>query len=209
MSRRLVLLNIPVAALGLVFGVLLTRELLSSRPLPPPPAARASQHPPALGEAAAHDQGSGSDLGTYAVIATRNLFNPSRSEISGVVAAAQAGKPILHGVVLDGQRSRAYIEDPLAKGVFGYTVGDTVGQGQIKTISADRIMIAGPEGTFELLLHDPTKPKPAPPAAVGAPQAPRAPGAPANPGAPSVRRSAPGGAPAQAPPAVPGQSKED
>lgn len=212
MSRRLVLLNIPVAAIALLFAVLTARELVRSRPLPPPPAARASQPQPAIGEAAAPNQGAGSDLGAYIVIAARNLFNPSRSETSGLVAAKQAGRPVLHGVVLDGERSRAYVEDPLAKGVFGYTVGDTVGQGQIKTISADRIMIAGPEGNFELLLHDPSKPKPAAPGAVGAPAAPRAPGppgAPATPGAPSVRRSAPGGVPTQPQPAAPGQSTDN
>lgn len=205
MSRRLVLLNIPVVAIALAFAALLAREFLVSRPLPPPPAPRASLPLPTFGETAASNQGPASDLSAYSMIAARNLFNPSRSESSGVAAAKQAGgRPVLHGVVLDGQRSRAYIEDPLAKGVFGYTVGDTVGQGQIKTISADRIMIAGPEGTFEVLLHDPSKPKPATPPAPGAPTGPRPPAAPV---APAVRRSAPGAASGQ-PPAASNQPSE-
>jgi hypothetical protein len=196
MSRRLLLLNIPVVAIALAFAVLLAREFLVSRPLPPPPAPRASQPQPTVGKTAAPNQGPASDLNAYTMIAARNLFNPARSETSGVVAPKQAGRPVLHGVVLDGQRSRAYIEDPLAKGVFGYTVGDTVGQGQIKTISADRIMIAGPEGTFELLLHDPAKPKPAPPAAAGAATAPRPPAAPVP---PATRRPVPRAVPGEAP----------
>lgn len=206
MSRRLVLLNIPVVAIGLAFAGLLGREFLVSRPLPPPPALRASAPPSTLGGTAAPDQSPASDPGAYTMIAARNLFNPSRSESSGLAAAKQAGgRPVLHGVVLDGQRSRAYIEDPLAKGVFGYTVGDTVGQGQIKTISADRITITSPEGNFELLLHDPSKPKPVIPGAIAQP----APRAPAVPGAPPVRRTAPGAAPAQPPPAAGSPTSND
>jgi hypothetical protein len=154
-----------------------------------------------VGAAAAPESGPASDLSAYGMIAARNLFNPARSETTTVAAARQTAKPVLHGVVLDGQRSRAYIEDPLAKGVFGYTVGDTVGPGQITTISADRIMISGPEGTFEVLLHDPSKPKPAAPPVAGAPVAPRPPGAPVP---PVVRRSPPGAASGQ-PPAPAGQ----
>ena len=190
------MLNIPLAAVGLVFAVALAREIFVSRPLPAPPAARASLPSPTLGATAVPDQGPPSDLSTYSMISARNLFNPARSETSTAVAARPAGKPVLHGVVLDGARSRAYIEDPFAKGVFGYTVGDTVGPGQIQTISADRIMISGPDGTFEVLLHDPSKPKPAPPAAVGAAPAPRPPAAPVP---PVMRRPVPRAAPGEAP----------
>ena len=187
-----------MAAVGLVFAVGLARELVASRPLPAPPAMRASLPSPSLDAAAAPDSDPASDLSAYSVISARNLFNPARSETSMAAAARQTAKPVLHGVVLDGKRSRAYVEDPLAKGVFGYTVGDTVGRGQITTISADRIMISGPEGTFEVLLHDPSKPKPAAPAAAGAAAAPRPPAAPV---APAVRRFPPGTTSGQ-PPAV-------
>lgn len=206
MSRRLLLLNVPVVAIGLVFAVLLAREFVISQPLPPPPAPRGPLPSPTLGETGGPGHTPASDLSAYSVISARNLFNPSRSESGGLAAVKPAGRPILHGVVIDGQKSRAYIEDPLAKGVFGYTVGDTVGQGQIKTISADRIMIAGPEGTFEVLLHDPSKPRPAAPGMVGAPAAPQPPAAP---GAPPVRRTAPGVAPAQPQPAAGNQSSNN
>ncbi len=207
MSRRVVLLTVPVAALGLVFAIALARELLVSRPLPAPPAPRASQPSPTSGAAPVPDRGLAADLSAYSMISARSLFNPGRSETSVVASAKPAGRPILHGVVLDGPRSRAYLEDSLVKGVFGYTVGDTVGPGQIKTISADRIMITGPEGTFEVLLNDPAKPKP-PAAGVspapGAPRPPGVPGAPSAPAAPvppapAVRRVIPGPAPSQPP----------
>lgn len=204
-----------MAAVGLVFAVLLVRELAVSRPLPAPPAARAPLSSPTLGATPAPESGPAPDVSAYSVIFARNLFNPTRSDTSTVAAARPTAKPVLHGVVLDGQRSRAYIEDPLAKGVFGYTVGDTVGQGQIKAISADRITISGPEGTFEVLLHDPSKPRPAAPgvpgaaaapqpAAVSQPPAPQPAGAP---GGPAVRRSRPGPAPGQPP--VPGSQPSD
>ncbi len=190
------MLNVPLAAVGLVLAAALAREIFVPRPLPAPPAARAPLPSPSSGAAAAPDNGAASDPSAYGMISTRNLFNPARSETSTPATARPTGKPVLHGVVLDGPRSRAYVEDPLAKGVFGYTVGDTVGRGQITTISADRIMIAGPEGTFEVLLHDPSKPRPAAPAPAGAATAPRPPAAPV----PSaVRRSVPGAVPDQPP----------
>ena len=205
MSRRLLPLSVPLAAVGLVFAVALARELVASRPLPAPPAARASLSSPSLGTAAAPYRGPASDLSPSSIISARNLFNPARSEASAVAAARPTAKPVLHGVVIDGQRSRAYLEDPLAKGVFGYTVGDTVGQGQIKTISADRIMISGPEGTFEVLLNDPSKPKPAAPAAAGAATAPRPPAAPV----PSAVRRFPPGAASGQPPAAGSQLSDN
>jgi hypothetical protein len=197
MSRRLYLIAVPVAALGLVFAVALLREIFVSRPLPPPPVARGSQAAGAPGPVAGPVRGAGGDLGAYSMVPARSIFSPTRSETATVAAAKPAGRPILHGVVLDGPRSRAYLEDSLVKGVFGYTVGDTVGQGQITTINSDRIMISGPEGTYEVLLNDPSKPKPGTPGVV--PAQPRQPGVPAPPGAsatpvgPAGRRPGPAG----------------
>ena len=191
MSRRLLLFSVPVAGLGLVFAVLLVRELVVSKPLPPPPAVRASQAPPPGPSATrAPGRSAGADLGDYGMVAARSLFSPGRSETSATAPARAAGKPVLQGVVLDGPRSRAYLEDSLVKGVFGYTVGDTMGQGQITTISTDRVMIKGPEGTFEVLLNDPAKPKPAAPGVV--PAASAQPRPPAVPAAPAVSRAMPG-----------------
>jgi hypothetical protein len=189
------MLTVPVAALGLVFAVLLLRELVVRKPFPPLPAPRASQPSPSATTprvAVRND----TDLSAYAMVPARSLFSPARSETSVAAAAKVAGRPVLHGVVLDGPRSRAYLEDSLVKGVFGYTVGDTVGQGQITTISSDRVMITGPEGTFEVLLQDPAKPKPTP-GVTPTPTAPAQPRPPGPPVTPGVRR--PGQLPGQQP----------
>jgi hypothetical protein len=74
----------------------------------------------------------------------------------------------------------------------------------VQAISADRVIIARPEGRLEVLLQDPAKPRPAngaaagaPPAAGGeaapAPQAPTPPGAPAAPGPRRAPAAAPQG----------------
>ena len=61
-------------------------------------------------------EGADPGLSGYAVIAARNLFNPGRSE-TATAAAVPVAKPILHGVVIDGPKSRAFLEDPAAKRV--------------------------------------------------------------------------------------------
>jgi hypothetical protein len=198
LSKRIGLIAFPVAVLGLVFAVLLGRELFLSRPLPASPAPRVSQPSPTAAATPAHSPNAGGDLSAYSMIPARSLFSPGRSETSVAASAKPAGRPVLHGVVVDGPRSRAYLEDSLVKGVFGYTVGDTVGQGQITTINADRVTITGPEGTFEVLLNDPAKPKP-PPGVTPAPAQPRPPAMPT----PALRR--PGVVPGQ-PPGVGNQS---
>jgi hypothetical protein len=75
-------------------------------------------------------------------------------------------KSVLHGVVIDGERSRAYLDDPVAKRVFGYAVGDTVVGGRLERILDDRVVIRGPAGVIEVLLQDPTKPQAEAPAPV-------------------------------------------
>lgn len=193
-SRRLVLIAVPVAALGLVFAILLARELIVSKPLPPSPVPRATQ-PPATASGPRSPGRPPAEPSSYAAVSARSLFSPARSETPVAAATKVAGRPLLHGVVLDGPRSRAFIEESSAKGVFGYTVGDSVDQGRIATINADRVLIRGPEGSFEVLLSDPAKPKPVP---LGV--TPATPQSPVNP--PGIRRptpvpvaSQPGGAP--------------
>src|SRR5262249_40367156 len=115
---------------------------------------------------------------SYAVIATKNLFSPTRSEASAGPVAAAGPKPLLHGVVMDGSKSRAYLEDPALKRTFGYSVGDQIGGGHLEAIGADRVTIARPAGLIEVLAQDPAKPKPAAPAPA-APPAPAAATAPA------------------------------
>ena len=66
-------------------------------------------------------------------------------------------KPILLGVVVDGPASRAYLEDPSTKRVFGYQVGDSVAGGKLEKIADDRIQISRADGVMDVLLRDPTQ----------------------------------------------------
>src|SRR4029434_3035894 len=75
----------------------------------------------------------------YNVIATRNLFSPTRSETAGPgiagVAQAPIVKPNLHGVVLREGSPIAYLEDPLTKRIAGYRIGDRIVGGTVQTNS--------------------------------------------------------------------------
>jgi hypothetical protein len=166
MSRRLLVINVALGIVSLVLAVGIVRTLLVKRPLPPLSASRAVSAPAPM----AATQGSDTGPAAYAVIAARNLFNPSRSETAATAAAPMA-KPILHGVVIAGTKSRAFLEDPTFKRVAGYSVGDTVGGGTIQKITDDRVVIARPEGLIEVLLQDPSKPKVAPVATAAPAQA--------------------------------------
>ena len=154
MSRRLLALNIVLAILSIALAAGIVRTLIVRHALPTPAAPRAAT-PPAPPPATENaDPG----LSGYAVIAARNLFNPDRSE-TAVATAPVVAKPILHGVVIDGVKSRAFLEDPAAKRVAGYSAGDMIGGGRIQRISDDRVVIARPEGLLEVLLRDPSKPR--------------------------------------------------
>ena len=102
---------------------------------------------------------------------------------------ASGPKPLLHGVVMDGLKSRAYLEDPTVKRTFGYAVGDAVNGGRVQSISEDRVVVARPDGLVEVLLQDPAKPKLAVPAAAAAtPHAAHRASAAGHPGAASTGR---------------------
>src|SRR5437660_551563 len=85
----------------------LGRELLAAHPLPPPPVPRPAR-PVALTAAAATATPPPSGA-AHGVIAAKNLFSPSRSEAQAGLAVAAGPKPVLHGVVMDGPKSRAYL----------------------------------------------------------------------------------------------------
>lgn len=203
MSKRLILLNLVLVTVAAVFAVELGRELSGSQALPSLPRPRPGQvaSPPAGGAGPAEPAAGPDQRPLFNVVAARNLFSPSRTEAVASApgaAAPTAAKPLLHGVVLDDGKSRAYLEDPTSKKVFGYAVGDTVGGGKLETIKADRVVIARPEGTvMEVMLRDPSKPAPAAPAVTaGAPAVrpnpflgliPTAPSAPPAVPAPSVQ----------------------
>jgi hypothetical protein len=186
MSKRLLLLNLVLVAVGAAFAVQLVRTLPARRGLPPPPPLQTLQAAP---ERKAEAHLAQPALPSYGPIATKNLFNPNRSE--PLAAAPVAGaKPLLHGVVVDEGASTAFLEDPVSKKVFGYKAGDPVAGGHLERVEKDRVVIRSGETTFEVLLRDPSKPRP------------RAPTLPAQPGAPTLP---PGVAqpPPRVPPAVP------
>jgi len=153
MSRRLLALNVVLAIVSMALAAGIGRTLIVRRALPTPAAPRTAT----VAAPARATENVDPGLSGYAVIAARNLFNPARSETA--VAMAPVAKPILHGVVIDGAKSRAFLEDPAAKRVAGYSAGDMIGGGRIQRISDDRVVIARAEGLLEVLLRDPSKPK--------------------------------------------------
>lgn len=182
-------MNVLLGLLGALCAAGLIRELLTPLPLPPLPTPRAAA-PAAVSVSAATPAPS---TGGYGVVASRNLFSPSRSEAPTSPVIASGPKPLLHGVVMDGLKSRAYLEDPTVKRTFGYAVGDAVNGGRVQSISEDRVVIARPDGLVEVLLQDPAKPKLAVPAVAAA--TPTPPTGPAPPGIPAPRVPAASGPP--------------
>lgn len=158
MSGPLRTLNAALALVSCLLAAGLARELLAAHPLPPPPAARPARP---VTTATAPSGSPPLSAAGYGVIATKNLFSASRSEASAGPVAAAGPKPVLHGVVVDGPKSRAYLEDPVVKRTFGYAVGDTLGGGRVESIAADRVVIGRGDGSVEVPLRDPSKPRPA------------------------------------------------
>lgn len=150
---RLLHLSLAVGTAVLVLGGV--REMIASDPLPPPPAPRPGRPAPTVASPADPPMPGG-----YGVIAAKNLFNPGRTEAPAAAAVATGPTPTLHGVVMDGAKSRAYLEDPAQKRTFGYLVGDPVGGGRVESIAADRVLIGRGDGAVEVLLRDPAKPRP-------------------------------------------------
>jgi hypothetical protein len=196
MAPRLVLVNAVLLAVAGVFVFELYGELSGARPLAAPPPPRVAQ--PAAGETGAPTRTAAprpDQRPLYSVIATKNLFSPSRTEVvasAGAPAGPSVAKPLLHGVVLNDGKNRAYLEDPASKKVFGYAVGDQVAGGRLETIRDDRVVIVRPEGPIEVMLRDPAKPRAAPAPPAPGPQILR----------PTPLPGAPGAAPVPVPPAT-------
>jgi hypothetical protein len=186
MARRLLLVNVLLGALGLIFLAYIVREVAAPAPQPQPLRSRPTTPlQPAMGPPPAAP-------GAYMVVASRNLFSPSRTE-SGDASGANAAllnlpKPNLFGVVLRDGAPIAYLEDPVTKRVAGYRVGDSIGGGTLKSISADRVILTRPEGNVDVQLHDPARPRAAAPV----------------PGQPGAAPSFPPGVPPQQPSPLPG-----
>jgi len=163
-----VILNGVIAAVVVLLAAALVRDLTHSRPIPPSAGARAKAPAAIEGAAPATPP---ENLSGYNVIVAKYLFNQNRSEGAPAQAAPAVPlppKPLLMGVVVDGGRSRAYLEDPSTKRVFSYQVGDSVAGGRLEEINGDKVTIARSDGTMAVMLHDPSKPRPIEPPA-GAP----------------------------------------
>ena len=159
------LLNVLLVGAAVVFSIQLVRTFLAAPTLPSP---RGAPAPQAVVPATEERARPSVPLAAYDVVASKNLFNPSRSEV-GTASVAPATKPLLYGIVLRDGAPAAFLEDPVTKKVIGYKVGDAVAGGQLERIEADRVVIRRGEGAFEVFLRDPQKPK-----AVAAAQPPTA-----------------------------------
>jgi hypothetical protein len=200
LKRVLLVLDVLLVAASVALAVHLYQiwtaaPATAAPPAIPSTAAAASEAPPAPTRTPA------APAAALAVIADHNLFSPTRAEVleppklptTGVptIAARPVEKPRLYGIVIstDGG-SRAYLWDPQSKKVFGYKVGDSVAESRVEQIGPDRVVLRRSTETFEVLLRDPSKPKPPPPAA--APPSP-------------VPSQYPGQIPGQYPGQIPGQ----
>jgi len=199
MPKRLLVINGLLILIGAGSAVFIARHLMA--PMPMPLAARGRPAPPA---SAAGDEGSRGQAGAYSTVAARNLFSPTRTEspptATASTAASPAVKPNLFGVVLRDGAPIAYLEDPGTKRVAGYRVGDAVAGGTVQTIGADNVVINRSDGSMDVRLRDPGKPRTAPTPATAGIQG--APGAQPVAGVPSLPGVIP---PAAVPGAIPGQ----
>jgi hypothetical protein len=134
-----------------------------SAPSEPAPAVQADAPAPSPAVAAQPP------LTAYTAVAERNLFSPTRTEAPPEPPRPAAGagppapsapKPRLYGIVLLPEgRGRAYLEDVQRRRVYAYSVGDLVGDARLEQIKGDRVVLRRGGETFEVLLHDPSKPR--------------------------------------------------
>jgi hypothetical protein len=109
---------------------------------------------------------------SYIFVAEKNIFSPERKEYPIVPPPSAQVKPpivrpqiILYGVTMAGNYQSASIVNPgrpLKKGereMMSVKAGDQIGGFKVAKILADRIVVEGPEDSFEVLLYDPRTPK--------------------------------------------------
>ena len=175
MFRRLPLVTVLLVALALAFAGLIAKELTTVPRAPvtrPQPAASVGTTP-----AAAPAAPGSNTAPNYTVVASRNLFSPTRSEAPVAPPTPPPPPPVLpkpnlFGVILIEGTPVAYLEDPVSKRVARYRVGDSVAGGTVKAIESDTVMLLRPEGQITVRLHDPTRPRAAMPAIPHIPGAP-------------------------------------
>src|SRR5687768_4137208 len=203
MPKRLLALNVVMATVAALALIYIVQQAMA--PIPMPGAAR--PRPVAAATAAAPADTPRPSTGAYGVVTARNLFSPTRSEAPASSVAINTPplvKPNLFGVVLREGAPIAYLEDPATKRVAGYRVGDSIVGGTVQKISADGVTISRPDGSVDVRLRDPSRPRPAP---VAQPPAAGTPGAPPVAGSTLPGVIPPAAAPPQVaqPPGTPGQ----
>src|SRR5438093_3236735 len=167
MPRTLSAVNLALAAVAALLVLYIGRQFVAPTSLPV--GGRRAAAPTA---SAAAIETARSPARAYNMVASRNLFSPTRTEApsSGVLAAAPVVRPNLFGVVVRDSGSIAYLEDPTTKRVAGYRVGDRILGGTVQSIKVDAVTIDAPGGAMDVRLHDPGKPRATPAAAAGTPQ---------------------------------------
>ena len=177
MSKGFLALDGLLVVASIFFATQIWRSIVA-----PSPIAGARSRPPAASASlargpAATPAGARAPLASYAVIGTKSLFSPARTEGEATAGPAQSGpKPFLYGVVLATDLSIAYLEDPGSKRVTGYRVGDAIAGGTLTVIAPDHVVLKRSDGMVDVPLRDPAKPRAALPEAAppagGAPTAP-------------------------------------
>jgi hypothetical protein len=160
MARRLIILNGALVLIALVAVTYVYRELHRAPNTVPTRKAAGPTASPGIPAAPG-----GALPGSYGVVASRNLFSPTRSEApaAGVSNALPAPKPNLYGIILRDGAPVAYLEDPTTRRVAGYRLGDSVAGGTVTQIGADHVVLNRPDGEVNVRLRDPSKPRPAAP----------------------------------------------
>ena len=162
MSRPVLALNLSMAGLSVFFFITIVHTPLA----PDSRTASRTDRAFAVTPSPKHDVAvPGSPLGrAYDVIATRNLFDPNRSDAKNLAAIVETLPPAaalaLYGVVISEDTRLAYLEDPATKRIIGYKIGDKLAGGQVERIEPDRVVITRTDGPFEVMLHRPREPLP-------------------------------------------------
>ena len=166
MPKKLLIINAILIAIAAGSAVFIVRQLMVPMAMPLPTRGRPA---PAAAGGSRPAEGPRPPASAYAVVASKNLFSPGRTEtpVSATAGAAAAVKPSLFGVVLREGTPIAYMEDPTTKRVSGYRIGDAVAGGTLQAINADSVVITRPDGKMDVRLRDPGKPRPAAAAAPG------------------------------------------
>jgi hypothetical protein len=208
MSRRLsrrqravvLVVNVALVAVAGLLAWMVYQNLFVRRPLPPVPHGVTLSDHARLAEIQERRKSPLALPTVVGSIAARNLFSPTRTEATTAAAAPSppptAAKPTLHGILIDGAASRAYLEDPTTRKAFGYALGDTVSGGRLSRIDPDRVVIERPDGPLLVLLRDPSKRRVGAGGPAGGPEGPAAP-------FPAAPPPALGIAPPSAPPGTP------